>query len=53
MNLQLRDGSWHNILGYRILERAEATHAIAPAPQSGAYIEEVLSSGPPLPAWHF
>ncbi len=53
MNLQLGDGSWHNILGYRVLERAEATHAIAPAPQSGAYLEEVLSSGPPLPAWHF
>ena len=53
MNLQLGDGCWHHILGYRVLERAEATHAIAPAPQSGAYLEEVLSSGPPLPAWRF
>ncbi len=53
MNVQLGDGRWHNILGYRVLERAEATHAIVPAPQSGAYLEEVFSSGPPLPAWHF
>jgi hypothetical protein len=53
MTLQLADGRWHSILGYRICERAEITHGIAATPQSGAYLEEVVSIGEPVPAWRF
>ena len=50
-NIQLADGKWHNVLGYRIHEDVEA-HAVIPA-QTGAYLEEVISSGTPVPAWDF
>lgn len=53
MVLQLADGKWHNVVGYRVLERAEATHAINASSHSGAFIEEVVSAGPARPAWSF
>jgi hypothetical protein len=53
MVLQLADGKWHNIVGYRVLERAEATHAISASSYSGAFIEEIVSAGPARPAWNF
>ena len=53
MTLQLADGQWHNVLGYRVLERAEATHAIDASPRSGSYLEEVKSAGQPRPVWNF
>ena len=53
MTLQLADGQWHNVLGYRVLERAEATHAIDASARSGGYLEEVHSAGSPRPTWNF
>jgi hypothetical protein len=53
MVLQLADGNWHNVVGYRVLERAEATHAIKASAHSGAFIEEVISAGSAMPAWNF
>jgi hypothetical protein len=53
MVLQLAGGKWHNIVGYRVLERAEATHAISASAHSGAFLEEVISAGPARPAWNF
>jgi len=53
MVLQLADGNWHNVVGYRVLERAEATHAIKASAHSGSFIEEIVSAGPARPAWNF
>jgi hypothetical protein len=50
--VRLADGRWHNLLVYRIMDRGEHSGK-APPPQSGFYVEEVLSSGPEIPAWHF
>ena len=50
--VQLADGAWHHLLGYRIMDRGE--HAGAPpAPQTGLYVEEAFSAGPPIPVWRF
>ncbi len=51
-NIQLADGKWHNVLGYRIHEDVEDHDAVIPV-QTGAYLEEVISSGTPVPAWDF
>jgi len=52
--VQLRDGKWHSVLTYRVLHSPLfGSLAIPPAPQSGCYVEEVLSSGEELPAWDF
>ena len=51
--VRLSDGAWHNVLAFRIVERGEITDGIGPAPPTGAYVEEVLSSGPAVPAWNF
>ena len=53
MTVHLADGKWHHVLAYRVLELAELSHAIEPAPQTGGYIEEVLSNGPTIPVWQF
>ena len=37
----------------RILEYGEIVRQLGPAPQSGAYLEEVHSSGKTVPAWRF
>ena len=57
--LQLADGQWHNVLIYRIIDLAESAlcwcfdgFSNAPA-QTGCYLEEVKSDGPPRPAWNF
>jgi len=50
--LRLADGKWHNVLVYRIMDAAEHGGADAP-PQTGCYVEEVLSAGPAIPAWKF
>ena len=50
--VRLGDGHWHNLLVYRIMDRGE--HAgRPPAPQSGLYIETVVSSGAEVPEWTF
>ena len=53
MTLRLADGKWHNVLGMRILEYGELTFAMPPTPKSGAYLEEVISSGEAIPIWNF
>lgn len=50
--LQLADGKWHNVLVYRILGLAEHRGG-DPPPQTGCYVEEVLSAGEPIPTWRF
>lgn len=52
--VQLADGQWHNVLGYRVM--AFSTTGVGGetlTPQTGCYIEEVLSAGPAQPAWQF
>lgn len=50
--LRLADGQWHGVVAYRVLGDAE--HRGSPqADRTGCYLEEVLSSGPPLPPWRF
>jgi hypothetical protein len=51
--VQLGDGEWHNVLGFRILDRGEITAGHPPTPHTGGYIEEVLSRGPTRPVWLF
>lgn len=50
--VQLGDGRWHHLLSYRIMDRGEHAGCQA-APQTGQYIEEVISAGPAIPAWKF
>lgn len=50
--LRLADGEWHGVVAYRVLANAEHRGA-QPAPQSGCYIEEVVSDGPVMPPWRF
>ena len=50
--VQLADGKWHHVLGYRVLEDVEWDDQ-APPPQTGAYLEEVISAGEPIAAWNF
>ena len=50
--IQLADGKWHNVVGYRIHEDVEDHDKAMPA-QTGAYLEEVFSTRTPLPAWDF
>ncbi len=52
VTLRLADGQWHNVLVYRILVQKEHRGA-APPPQTGCYVEEVLSDGPTAPPWRF
>ena len=47
----LLDGKWHHVLGYRIVEVAELTHSSDPTPQTGAYLEEVVTEGQTIPSW--
>ncbi len=50
--VRLADGKWHNLIVYRVMDRGE--HAgKAPAPETGLYVQEVVSSGKPLPRWRF
>ena len=51
--VQLADGKWHALLGYRVYEKEENTEYTAMTRYSGAYLEEVMSVGKPIPAWNF
>jgi len=53
MTVRLADGKWHNVLAMRILEYGELTFVMPPTPNSGAYLEEVISSGEAIPVWNF
>jgi hypothetical protein len=51
--VRLADGAWHSLMGYRMLEWKENTHFIPPSPQTGCYLDEIVSFGPPAPLWNF
>ena len=51
--VRLADGQWHSVLCYRVLEWGENGLCYPPTPWSGAYAEEVISSGDPKPVWEF
>ncbi len=53
MPVHLADGQWHTLMGYRMLEWKENTHFIPPSPQTGGYLDEIVSFGPPAPLWNF
>jgi hypothetical protein len=51
--VRMADGEWHGVLSYRIVDNGEVEGDARPAPQTGCYVEEVFSAGPPVPPWHF
>jgi len=51
--VQLKDGGWHSLLVYRIVDNGEVESDADPPPQTGCYVEEVLSRGETIPTWHF
>ena len=53
VTLRLADGRWRNVIALRILEYGELTHMQDPTSQTGAYLEEVISAGEPIPIWNF
>ena len=50
---QLADGHWRSVMGMRIVDWAEVLTGAVPTPQTGAYLEEVVSKGELSPAWLF
>lgn len=60
LTVQLGDQKWHHLMATRICDHGEVApiwvhHGYSPAPESGTYLEEVLSAGEPLQAqaWNF
>ncbi|MBL9215421.1 MAG: hypothetical protein JNG83_08100 [Opitutaceae bacterium] len=53
MNLRLADGRWHSVLGFRVMELGEGSQGLPPTAQTGAYLEEVVSTGAEWPVWNF
>jgi hypothetical protein len=51
--VRLKDGKWHSLLIYRIVDNMEIMGDAGPAPQTGCYVEEVFSRGEAIPAWDF
>ncbi len=51
--VRLADGAWHSLLAYRIVDNGEVEGDADPPPQTGCYVEEVLSSGESIPTWNF
>jgi hypothetical protein len=51
--VQLADGAWHGVLGYRLLEAADRDDGLPASSRTGAYVEEILSDGPAIPRWKF
>ena len=52
MTVRLADGDWHNIIVMRICDHAEVREGADPAPQTGCYLEEILSPGEAIPLWN-
>ncbi len=50
--VRLADGAWRHLLVYRIMDRGEHS-GFPPAPQTGLYVEEVISAGSAIPSWNF
>ena len=53
MTVRLRDQQWHNIMAMRICDHGEVQAGCLPAPQTGTYVEEVISDGTAIPQWKF
>lgn len=53
MTVRLRDQMWHNIMVMRICDHAEVRAGYLPAPQTGTYVEEIVSEGNAIPQWKF
>ena len=51
--LRLADGKWHGILTYHIVDNGEVEGFGPLTPQTGCYIEEILSKGKAIPIWDF
>jgi len=51
--VRLADGKWHALLAYRLLAFPTKGGVEQVVPQTGCYVEEVLSSGEPKPEWRF
>jgi len=51
--VQLKDGAWHSLLVYRIVDNGEIEGDAGPPPHTGCYVEEILSSGEAIPMWRF
>lgn len=53
--VRLADGRLHCLIGFRVCGAAEVLSDAKPAPQSGAWIEEVTQHPPgrPVPVWRF
>jgi len=51
--VRLADGRWQCLMGYRILEKEENYFGAMPTRHTGAYLEEVISSGRAVVAWNF
>jgi len=50
--VRLKDGSWRHILTYRIMDRGEHGGG-SPPPQTGYYLEDVVSAGEAIANWQF
>ena len=51
--VRLADGAWYSLLTYRIVDNGEVEGDADPPPQTGCYVEEVLSRGEAIPTWRF
>ena len=51
--VRLKDGAWHSLLVYRILDNMALEGDADPSPKTGCYVEEVLSRGKTIPTWNF
>lgn len=51
--LRLKDGQWHHIITYRALDDAEMRTDAGAQEYTGTYVEEIFSTGAPLPPWNF
>ena len=51
--LRLADGKWHGVLTYHIADNGENDSFASPTPQTGCYVEEIISTGKAIPVWNF
>lgn len=52
--VRLGDGDWHSVMAYRLLSYRSSGAIPEPLTlQTGCYLEEMLSAGPPLAPWRF
>ena len=51
--VRLKEGKWHHVLAYRVLDDAEMRTDAGATPMTGCYVEEIFSAGEPTPTWLF